>query len=401
MVAATFRGKRRISILGSTGSVGKQTVEVVREHPERFQVVALSARGNVPVLEEQVELLQPQYVAVADPEAAKRLAAAVERHPVRVEGGPDAIRRAAVLEHPDLVVNALVGFAGLEPTMDALNQGINVALANKETLVVAGQMVTRATEAAGVKLLPIDSEHSAIFQCLEGQDREDLEVIHLTASGGPFRQWNPEKLAAVTAEQALNHPNWQMGSKITVDSATMMNKGLEILEACWLFGASLEQVRVLVHPQSIIHSLVEFRDGSVLAQLGVTDMKLPIQYALSWPERWANSWPRLNLAQHTLTFEEPDPQRFPCLALAYEAGKTGQTMPVVLNAANEVAVEAFLEGRITFPGIPALVRAVMQEHCTEEPDNLPGILRTDAWARKEARSLVEKGYWSRNQSSPK
>ncbi len=395
MVAPAFPGKRRLSILGSTGSVGSQTVEVVREHHQRFQVVALSARGNIPVLKEQIEALQPQYVAVADTEAAERLAAAVEQYPVRVEGGPEAVKRAAVMDQPDLVVNALVGFAGLEPTLQALGSGINVALANKETLVVAGQMVTRTAETHGVTLLPIDSEHSAIFQCLDGRSSKDLEAIHLTASGGPFRRWGLEDLAQVTVEQALQHPNWQMGSKITVDSATLMNKGLEVLEAYWLFGFSLDRVRVLVHPQSIIHSLVEFCDGSVLAQLGVTDMRLPIQYALSWPERWANSWPRLNLAQHTLTFEEPDCQRFPCLALAYEAGKAGQTMPVVLNAVNEVAVEAFLKGRITFPGIPGLVQAVMQEHCPVEPDNLPCILETDAWARQEGQKLVDKGYWSR------
>jgi 1-deoxy-D-xylulose-5-phosphate reductoisomerase len=379
---------KRLALLGSTGSIGEQTLAVAAEFPERFRVAALAAGRNVARLAEQVRQFAPERVAVADAAAAgelrERLGAGTP------ELGVGSAGLVAVAEHPaDLVVAGLVGAVGLAPTLAAIRAGREVALANKEVMVMAGALVRREVARRGVALLPVDSEHSAIFQALAGQRREDVARLVLTASGGPFRTWSGERMARATRAEALAHPNWSMGPKITIDSATLANKALEVIEARWLFDVRPEQVKVVVHPQSIVHSLVEFVDGQVLAQLSLPDMRAPIALALSHPERLPLDLPRLDLAAvGRLEFEAPDRKRFPCLDLAYAALAGDEAAPAVLNAANEVAVRAFLDGRVPFPAIAATNETVLASHLARPGRGpvaeLGDVLEADAWARSRA-----------------
>lgn len=380
-----------ISLLGSTGSIGTQTLEVVEAAPDRFRVVALAARSSWELLADQARRLKPELVALADDRHYSRLKEALAGTNVRVAAGEEAILEVATHPEAAMVLSSFVGMAGMLPTLKALEAGKWVALANKEALVVGGELVTAAARKAGTILLPVDSEHSAIFQCMpnsddrSGQSVNGVERIILTASGGPFRQLEKEKLEGVTAAQALKHPTWTMGSKITIDSSTLMNKGFEVLEAYHLFGLGLDKVDVWVHPQSVIHSLVEFVDGSVLAQLGPPDMRTPIQIALFYPERVAPAWSRLTLEHmRTLTFEPPRREDFPCLELAFEAGRQGGTLPAVLNAANEIAVERFLKGEIGFLDIPRSIEAAMSNHTRVNGPSVADLVAADAWAREFA-----------------
>jgi|FLYL01.1.fsa_nt_gi 1-deoxy-D-xylulose-5-phosphate reductoisomerase len=369
----------RIALLGSTGSIGRQTLDVVRALPDRLQVVALAAGANVTLLEEQAREFRPRFVYSLREEAYLR---------ERIHTGALAAQwldMAGMAAHPDVdvVVVATVGASGLDATLAAVRAGKAVAIANKEVLVMAGHIVTAEAKASGAQLRPVDSEHSAIWQCLWGEDPAAVERIVLTASGGPFRDRPREELARVTSEEALRHPNWQMGQKVTVDSATLLNKGLECIEARWLFGVPMERIEVLLHRESIVHSLVEFRDGSVKAQLGVPDMRLPIQCALTYPERLPGAGvPRLDLRRTgALTFGVPDPRQFPCLALAVEAGRRGGTYPAVLAAADEVAVQHFLAGHIGFLDIPAAIEDALAAHRSSANPDLDKVLQADAWAR--------------------
>jgi 1-deoxy-D-xylulose-5-phosphate reductoisomerase len=385
-----------LSILGSTGSVGTNVLRVVDAFPGRFTVVGLAAGVNVERLAEQVAAYRPQVVSVATAEARDALARLVDLSGMRVGIGQDGM--VAVATHADtrIVVASAVGAVGLVPTYRALEAGKDVALANKETLVMAGELMLAESRAHGGRLLPIDSEHCALHQCLDGRRPEEVRRLVLTASGGPFRSRAGETFAQITPAEALNHPTWSMGRKITIDSATLMNKGLEVIEARWLFGLSAERVEVLVHPQSIVHSMVEFVDGSVLAQLAVTDMRLPIQYALSYPERWEAAIPGMDFTRAMrLDFEAPDGERFPCLGLAYRALAGGGSLPAVLNAANEEAVAAFLDGRIPFTAIPECVLEVMAAHPPAPLACLEDVLEADAWAREHARSTLHRRSASR------
>jgi len=381
---------KRLTILGSTGSIGVNTLEVVAAFPERFQVDTLTAGGNVALLAEQVRCFQPQRVAVATVAAAEALRRLLPSPAPEVLSGVEGIIACATGEATDMVVSAIVGAAGLMPTMAAIEAGKDVALANKETLVTAGPLVMQAVQQRGVRLFPVDSEHSAIFQSLQGHRTPDVRRLILTASGGPFRALPTDRLQQVTAEQALAHPTWSMGRKISIDSATLMNKGLEVIEASYLFGLPGKQIDVLVHPESIVHSMVEYRDGSVIAQMGWPDMKTPIAYALSWPERLQLAPPPLDLARlGRLQFEAPDMVRFPCLELAYHALATGGTAPAVLNAANEIAVEYFLRGNLTFPQIAVTVEQVLAQHRPEPLEDIRGVLLADRWGREQARRIIE------------
>jgi 1-deoxy-D-xylulose-5-phosphate reductoisomerase len=380
-----------VTVLGSTGSIGVSTLDVVERHPQRFRVIALSAHRNVERMAEQCRRVRPEYAVMVDLPAADRLRERLADMPERPEvlAGADALEVVAALPETDYVMAAIVGAAGLKSTLAAVQSGKRVLLANKEALVVAGDIVMRAAALNGATLLPIDSEHNAIFQCMpptfsEGLDDCGVERILLTASGGPFRDAPPESLAEVTPDQACAHPNWQMGRKISVDSATMMNKGLEIIEACWLFGTSPAAIQVVIHPQSVVHSMVQYTDGSVLAQLGNPDMRTPIAHALAWPERMESGVESLDLfAVARLDFEPPEPARFPCLDLAYRAASEGGTGPVVLNAANEVAVAAFLDERIRFTQIATVVAQTMDALPAEpvDADGLEQVLTVDAHAR--------------------
>ncbi len=384
---------KRLAILGSTGSIGQSALAVVAEHPQEFRVVGLAAGKNVGVLAEQIRAVRPDRVSVQDEAVARDLRESLAGHPsVEILAGPEGAVSVAAAPEADLVVSAMVGAVGLEPTLAAVEAGKTVALANKETLVAAGPLVMSAVAARGAVLIPVDSEHSAIFQALEGQRREEVRRLVLTASGGPFRSWPKQKLATATPAQALKHPNWDMGAKITIDSATMMNKALEVIEASVLFGLPVSQIEVCIHPQSIIHSLVEFVDGSVLAQLGWPDMRLPIAYALTYPRRLPLNSEPLDLGKVAqLTFERPDFERFPALRLGYQAAETGGTMPAVLNAANEVAVAAFLNGLLPFPGIPRVVEETMAAHTPGPLKNLAQVLAVNNWAREHAQDLVNRG----------
>ncbi|MBP8980106.1 MAG: 1-deoxy-D-xylulose-5-phosphate reductoisomerase [Syntrophobacterales bacterium] len=387
---------KNIAILGSTGSIGRQSLAVIDGHRDRFAVNALAAGKNVVLLREQISRYRPRVAAVCDEEHARKLKELLGRDAgTDILCGPEGYRELAVDRENHLVLSAMVGAAGLLPTMAAVEAGRDIALANKETLVMAGELVMAMASARGVRILPVDSEHSAIFQCLQGNSRGAIRRIILTASGGPFRTWSPEALAGVTAAQALRHPNWEMGRKITIDSATMMNKGLEIIEARWLFDVTPERIDVVVHPQSIVHSLVEYCDGSVLAQLARPDMRLPIAYAFSWPERLVDSTPGLDLTTlAALEFQPPDTIKFPCLSLAGEALRIGGTMPAALNGANEVAVQAFLDGQIPFPGIPGVIAAVMEAHRVVDHPDLDAILAADFEARETAKKTIkEKTAW--------
>jgi len=387
-VSGARSSPKRLAVLGATGSVGEQALAVAAAFPERFSVVALAAGRRVAKLAEQVRRFRPALVSVADAEVARELAAALGPGAPRIRWGEAGLAEVAAHD-ADLVVSALVGALGLAPTLAAIRAGRDIALANKEVLVMAGALVLREARAHGVRLLPVDSEHSAIFQALAGQRPEDLARIVLTASGGPFRSWPAERIAAASVEQALAHPKWVMGPKITIDSATLMNKGLEVIEARWLFDVGPERVEVLVHPQSVVHSLVEMRDGSWLAQLGVPDMRVPIAVALAHPERLPlldGGLERLDLAAlGRLEFEAPDPARFPCLGLAYSALASDEAAPAVLNAANEEAVAAFLAGRIPFPAIAEINADVLGAHRAGGTlRDLRDVLDVDAWSRARA-----------------
>jgi len=382
---------KTIAVLGSTGSIGCNVLEVVRQFPGRFRVAGLAAGNNVKLLRDQMEAFNPALVSVATEKLAAELQAAL---PVawhdRIVFGPDGNVAVATLPEADTVVSAIVGGAGLVPTMAAIEAGKDVALANKETLVMAGDLVMNTARRKGVQLLPIDSEHNAVFQALAAGRADDVDKIILTASGGPFREMAERNLWDVTPAQALAHPNWSMGNKISIDSATLMNKGLEVIEARWLFDLPVERIEVLVHPQSIVHSMVEYIDGSVVAQMGIADMRIPIAYALSYPERLRLNLPRLNLARCAeLTFSPPDFHRFPALKLAYQACRRGGTQPAVLNAANEVAVAAFLEERIRFPEIALVVSETIKREPIQPIRDISTVLAADLAARVQAESVVE------------
>ena len=370
---------KRVVILGSTGSIGRSALGVISRYPDRFKVVGLTAGSNAELLHEQVIKFAPSAVAVSDSAAAQGLR---DRLDIAVHEGPDGVAAIAGMEGADFVLSAIVGFAGLVPTIAALRAGRTVGLANKESLVAAGDVVMAEAARSGATLLPVDSEHSAVFQCLHGQDRGALGKVHLTASGGPFFGRDTESLKGVTAREALNHPSWEMGPKITIDSATLMNKGLEVIEAHHLFGVDADSIDVVVHPQSIIHSMVEFGDGTCIAQMSVPDMSGAIAYAMSYPERLPGVMKPLDLpALARLTFERPDTESFPCLALAFVALRAGGTMPAVLNAANEVAVEGFLAGRIGFMDIPVIIKNTMDSHENSSADTIEAVLQADVWAR--------------------
>jgi 1-deoxy-D-xylulose-5-phosphate reductoisomerase len=381
---------KRLAILGSTGSIGRSALAVVDAHPTRLKVVALAAGDNAPLLAEQVARYRPDVVAMATGEGVDRLRAACGAD-VRVTMGDGADGLVAVATHPsvDIVICASSGTAGLEAVLAAIAAGKTIALANKEVLVMAGALVTAEARRHNVSILPVDSEHNAVHQCLHGRDRAEIKRLILTASGGPFRDLTAAQLQRVTPDQALRHPTWQMGRKITIDSATLMNKGLEVIEAHWLFGAGADKIEVVIHPQSIVHSMVELVDGSVIAQLGVTDMRLPIQYACSYPERWDGALPSLDLSKAgRLEFHPPDHQRFPCLGLAYRALRSEGTLAVVLNAANEVAVAAFLDGRLGFGAIPTVIDRTMNAHTVERVSTVETVRRVDTWGRNYAREMA-------------
>ncbi len=378
---------KKISILGSTGSIGKNTIEVVNNHPDKFKVVGLAAKNNINLLQSQIQTLRPEVVAVFDEPAAAALRKM--NLPVEILSGEQGLVSVATMEKADMVVSAIVGSAGLIPTYEAVKAGKDLALATKEALVMAGSIVISEASENGVRIIPVDSEHSAVFQCLHGRDMQEIRKIILTASGGSFLRKKISELDAVTPEEALRHPNWDMGRKITIDSATLMNKGLEVIEACWLFHLPPEKVEVVIHPQSIVHSMVEFVDGSIIAQMSVPDMKGPISYALSYPERFAGILPVLNLAEiRELTFEEPDLKKYPSLSLTYEAIRAGGTMPCVLNAANEVAVEAFLNRRISFTEIARVVSETMAQHKVLKTDNINTVLNASNWAQARAEEII-------------
>jgi 1-deoxy-D-xylulose-5-phosphate reductoisomerase len=382
--------KTRIAILGSTGSIGTSALAVADAHPDRIEVVGLAAGSNSAVFAAQLQRYRPRVAAMASGPALDAVRSVLDGAlPARHGTGSEAL--IAVATHPDVdvVICASSGTAALEAVLAAIEAGKTIGLANKEVLVMAGGLVMDAASRRGVAILPVDSEHNAIHQCLHGRDRRDVRRLILTASGGPFRGWTADALAAVTAEQALRHPTWQMGPKITVDSATLMNKGLEVIEAHWLFGAPASQISVVVHPQSIVHSIVELKDGSMIAQLGVTDMRLPIQYAISYPDRWDGPVPFLDLMRTgTLTFEPADTDAFPCLGLAYRALEAERSLPIVLNAANEVAVAAFLDGLLGFTDIPRVIADTMDAHAAASTTTLDAVRQIDQWARAHAAELV-------------
>jgi 1-deoxy-D-xylulose-5-phosphate reductoisomerase len=381
---------KRIAILGSTGSIGQSALAVVDAHADRLEVVGLAAGSNADLLAEQIATYRPRIAAMATGEAIDRLQQNGSAREVSIAGtGRDGL--VAVATHPDvdIVLCASSGTEGLEAVLAAIEHGKTIALANKEVLVMAGGIVTEAARRSGVAILPVDSEHNAIHQCLHGCDRRDIKRLVLTASGGPFRGRPASDLTAVSADDALKHPTWRMGRKITIDSATLMNKGLEVIEAHWLFGVRADQIEVLIHPQSVVHSIVELADGSMLAQLGVTDMRLPIQYAFSYPERWPAPLPSLDLVRAgKLEFETPDTAAFPCLGLAYRALEAARSLPVVLNAANETAVARFLEGRISFLSIPFVIEKAMAAHRPEEVATIAAVRKVDEWAREYSQEIA-------------
>jgi 1-deoxy-D-xylulose-5-phosphate reductoisomerase len=379
---------KQLSILGSTGSIGVSTLEIVAAYPDRFRIIALTAGKNLELFARQIRQFSPRIVAVASPDDIPQLKEMCAGMAVEILGGVEGLTAAATAEETDMVVAAIVGAAGLAPTAAAVRAGKDIALANKETLVTAGHLFMEMVSRYGVKLYPVDSEHSAVFQSIEGHRSQDISKIILTASGGPFRNIPVEQLAHVTVRDALNHPNWSMGRKITIDSATMMNKGLEVLEARWLFDAPVEKIEVNIHPQSIIHSMVEYVDGCVIAQLGTPDMKAPIAYALSYPERVATGVQPLDLTTFSgLTFFKPDLDKFRCLGLAYRAINDGESMPAVMNAANEIAVEKFLNGEITFLQIAEVIERTMDAHQAHDLKSIEEVLQADSWGRETAQGI--------------
>jgi 1-deoxy-D-xylulose-5-phosphate reductoisomerase len=388
---------KRIAILGSTGSIGCSSLRVIEAHPEAYQVTALAAGKNVGLLAEQIRKFSPLVAAVLGDEEAESLKKRLDGgHKTKIVSGREGFNHLATLEEVDTVISAITGAAGLVPTIAAIQAGKNIALANKETMVMAGPLVIEEVRRRGVTLLPVDSEHSAIFQCLQGHRRDDVRRVILTASGGPFRDFSYEEMGRVSPEQALKHPNWNMGPKITVDSATLMNKGLELIEARWLFGLEIHQIHILIHPQSVIHSMVEYKDGSILAQMGIPDMITPISYALSYPRHVDTMLPALDLERvGTLRFMKPDTGKFRCLELALQAAEIGESMPAVLNGANEVAVELFLRGRIGFLEIPSLIEKTMKAHTPFVIDSIEKVMEADAWARQRAAEFAETDTCSR------
>jgi 1-deoxy-D-xylulose-5-phosphate reductoisomerase len=383
---------KRIALLGSTGSIGKNTLDVIEHLPSQFQVASLAAGSNWQLLARQARQFTPELVVVADPQYETPLREALADTGIRVASGPEGVVEAASINGADVAVVAIVGAAGLPASFAALNSGKTLALANKESLVMAGELLTRLATEKGLPIVPIDSEHSAIYQCLRSGGHGEVERLVLTASGGPFRKFSAHDLARVTPEMALRHPTWNMGVKVTIDSATLTNKALEIIEARWLFDVPADRIDVMVHPQSIVHSMVEFHDASTVAQLGMPDMRVPIQYALTCPERLPGRAPRLDMASlRSLTFEEPDTGRFPGLLLGWRAAREGGTSGTVLNAANEVAVEMFLNRQIAFTDITQMTIRVMDTHRVTTPESIEDILEADRWARDKARSLAPTG----------
>jgi 1-deoxy-D-xylulose-5-phosphate reductoisomerase len=384
---------RGIAILGSTGSIGCNSLRVIESlGPERFKVVALAAGRNVKILADQIQRHHPELVSVDSEESAAQLKAELTARDVatpRLLFGEAGLVEVATHELADCVISATVGAVGFVPTLRALEAGKRVALANKETLVMAGELMTRAAQKSGAELLPVDSEHNALHQCLRGEKRSEVRRIILTASGGPFRTRDKAAMSTVTVAEAMKHPTWNMGAKITIDSATLMNKGLEVIEAHWLFGFDADEISIVVHPESIVHSMIEMVDGSVIAQMGVTDMRHAIQYALTYPERCPSELPSLDLAKlSSLNFAAPDHERFPCIALAYRALEAGGTLPAAMNAANEEAVKAFIDEKIPFTVISALVEYVMDEHTTSAVTSLEVVLDADRWAREKTRNAI-------------
>ncbi len=381
--------RKKLAILGSTGSIGTQALEVVASHPVNFEVEVLTAQNNAALLIEQAKQFNPNAVVIVNEDLYAEVKEALDPHNIKVYAGEKALASVVEMDTIDLVLTALVGYSGVLPTINAINAGKNIALANKETLVVAGELITNLAKEKAVNIYPVDSEHSAIFQCLVGEFHNPIEKIILTASGGPFRGKSLKELESVTKKEALKHPNWTMGAKVTIDSASLMNKGLEVIEAKWLFGLKQEQVEVIVHPQSIIHSIVQFEDGSMKAQLGLPDMRLPIQFAMTYPDRLPSEFPRFDFLNYpSFTFEKPDLKTFRNLALAFEALKRGGNMPCILNAANEIAVAAFLEDRVSFLGMSAIV-----EQCLEKMDYVANpayddYVQTDKMTRSKAKEFI-------------
>ncbi|MEW6583992.1 MAG: 1-deoxy-D-xylulose-5-phosphate reductoisomerase [Nitrospirota bacterium] len=385
---------KHIAILGSTGSIGRNALTIVSRHRDLFKVIALTAGKNIDLLERQIRLFSPEVVAVADEEAAHALEKKIGRRgssTLRILAGEEGVAAAAAHKKSDFVLSAIVGSAGLAPTLAAIRSGKTIGLANKEALVMAGKIMMREADKYEATIIPVDSEHSAIFQCVEGRRRSDVRRIILTASGGPFAETNKCDLRDITPAQALNHPRWKMGRKITIDSATLMNKGFEVIEAHHLFGLPPEKIDVLVHPQSIVHSIVEFSDRSCIAQMSVPDMKAPIAYALTYPERLGDVIHGLSLHEvGSLTFRKPETRCFPCLTYAYEALREGGTMPCVMNAANEVAVQAFLKGLVRFTEIPRIIKKTMNGHAVRSDNTLSYIVEADRWSRETAKKMVKK-----------
>ncbi len=381
---------KRLAVLGSTGSIGINTLDIASRFENEFKIVALSAGTNIQLLREQIERFEPDVVSVLNGDLAEALKRRISRAKTEVLFGVEGLIQISTLPDVDLVVSALVGAAGLIPTISAIKAGKSIALANKESLVMAGKIIVEEAGINGVTILPIDSEHSAVFQALAGRSKDEVKRIILTASGGPFLNLPYEKMKEVTSAEALRHPTWDMGRKVSIDSASLMNKGLEVIEARWLFGVPVEQIVVQIHPQSIVHSMVEYIDGSIVAQMGITDMRIPISYALSYPKRLRLDLPPLDLFHMDgLTFLPPDMERFPCLRLAYRSMEVGETMPAVLNAANEIAVNSFLDGTIRFTDIPTTVETVMEAHEIKPLTTIDDALRADQWAREKTKKLIE------------
>ena len=381
---------KKITILGSTGSIGLNALSVIEKNPQRFQVEALAAGRNIKLLNKQIEKFKPKVVSVSTKESAYKLRETLNaKSKVKIFYDEEGLKDIASFPSADIVISAISGSAGLIPTIAAIEAGKDIALANKETMVMAGDIVTKKAIKKGVKIIPVDSEHSAIFQCLEGYNNRNIRRIILTASGGPFLNFTRKELEKVNLSQTLRHPKWKMGKKITIDSASMMNKGLEVIEAKWLFNVDIGDIDVLIHPQSIVHSMVEFIDGAFLAQMGVPDMKIPIAYALTYPERIMNDLPSLNLAKTgNLEFFKPDKKKFPCLGIAYAACLCGGTAPAVLNAADEIAVSAFMENKIRFIDLPEIIEKILSRHDSIKDPSLDDILQADLWARKETKKII-------------
>jgi 1-deoxy-D-xylulose-5-phosphate reductoisomerase len=382
--------KKKIAILGSTGSIGTQTLEVIAQNPSHFEVEVLTANNNIELLIQQAKIFQPNMVVITNHCRYNELAEALKNEPIKIFAGKEALEQVVQLDTIDMVVTAMVGYSGLIPTLKAIEAGKHIALANKETLVVAGEIITREAVKNKVSIYPVDSEHSAIFQCLAGEHMNEIEKIYLTASGGPFRNYTEQQLGSVTIAEALKHPNWDMGAKITIDSATMMNKGFEVIEAKWLFDLKPEQIDVIVHPQSIVHSIVQFRDGSMKAQMGLPDMKLPIQYALNFPKRLPSNFERFNFLNFPkLTFEQPNTKKFRNLALAFQALESGGNLPCILNAANEVVVQAFLKEKIRFIDMPGFIEESMQKVAYIKNPVLDDYIHTDKETRLLTASIIK------------